>query len=484
VSQLKGWRPYSSLNFSSRFFWKTFFTFSSLLLLTTTIISWLVINQLEAYMMDDFVESLQDKAILLEPTARQLLLSDKPSESPLAAVVNDLAILVNSRITLINNHGEVLFDTNTSTNTPHALYLDRPEIQQALDAPYGVAKRYSSSVNEQMLYLARPVTNQGKPIGFVRVSIALEQIKAQTGSIRNYISAISFASIFIALIACFIISRRVTGPLTEMVSVAQEIRLGNYEAKVNTIPKDEVGKLGKALNMLGNDLQRLDQMRRDFVANVSHEIKTPLTSIKGYVETLANGAIVDPNYNQKFLEKINRNVERLEFLVQDLLSLARIEAEEGKVKLVPVYWHPIIESVVARHEDIIINKNISLTIPQEPTQRPVMGDKEAMTQILENLLSNAIKYTSQDGNITIKFNQYATHLDLTVTDTGIGIPEVDLSRVFERFYRVDKARSREMGGTGLGLSIVKHLVQSMNGGVSVESKLGVGSKFIVQLKLA
>ncbi|MCX6108999.1 MAG: ATP-binding protein [Proteobacteria bacterium] len=252
-----------------------------------------------------------------------------------------------------------------------------------------------------------------------------------------------------------------------------------------------LGRLGDTLNRLGAELtskiaelNRLETVRRDFVANVSHEIKTPLTSIKGYVETLLSGAINEPRTSMRFLEKIERNSERLSNLVQDLLSLARIEATEETLKLTATDWCEVITSVIARNEDVITQKSLRVKVSGISTPQLVMGDREAMTQVLDNLLTNAIKYTPEGGRVSVVLSAKGAQTRLEVEDTGIGIPPEHLDRIFERFYRVDKARSRELGGTGLGLSIVKHLAAAMGGDVQVESSVGIGSKFTVRLQVA
>jgi two-component system phosphate regulon sensor histidine kinase PhoR len=233
------------------------------------------------------------------------------------------------------------------------------------------------------------------------------------------------------------------------------------------------------------NIRRLERIRRDFVANVSHEIKTPLTSIKGYVETILDHEnLGEPETLFRFLSKIDRNVARLESLVHDIISLARIESDEGMIEVVPLDWKPIIHSVLGRHEDALKTKHIKFRTEYPEIPVIVSGDKEAMTQVLENLVSNAVKYTPEGGRITVRLRSDEKFGLMEVEDTGIGIPRKDLDRIFERFYRVDKARSREMGGTGLGLSIVKHLVQGMQGDVAVESEVGVGSLFKVRLALA
>ena len=230
------------------------------------------------------------------------------------------------------------------------------------------------------------------------------------------------------------------------------------------------------------DIRRLELIRRDFVANVSHELKTPLTSIKGFVETLLSGALHDEDKNERFLRRIDVNVERLNHLVSDLLSLARIESQGQDVARQPTDWRDVSREVVKRHRHAIEKKGLTVQVDQRSVV--VLGDAEAMTQILDNLLDNAIQYTPAPGHIDLRFWQSDGFGVLEVADTGTGIPPEDTERVFERFYRVDKARSRELGGTGLGLSIVKHLVGSLHGKIKVESELGRGSRFVVELPLA
>ena len=231
-------------------------------------------------------------------------------------------------------------------------------------------------------------------------------------------------------------------------------------------------------------LRRLEKMRRDFVANVSHEIKTPLTTIRGYVETLLSEGAEDPSIQKRFLEKIERNAMRLTVLVQDILSLAKIESDEELSEADSIGWQEIIHLVVTAHEDMLAEKSIALELPPPGNDLRVAGDRESMLQVLDNLVTNAIRYSTNNGKIKISLAAENGAGVITVTDNSIGIPAKYLDRVFERFYRVDKARSRDVGGTGLGLSIVKHLVMRMRGEISVESEEGRGSAFKVKMPLA
>jgi len=233
-----------------------------------------------------------------------------------------------------------------------------------------------------------------------------------------------------------------------------------------------------------SELRRLERVRQDFVANVSHEFKTPLTAIQGFAETLLAGALEDPKNNRRFLEIIRSHAARLARLTDDLLKLARIEAGKLEVAFQPVSVAELLESCSATTVLKASRKQISFTVKVPPGLPPVLGDPGLLHDLLQNLLDNAIQYTPEGGQIDVSATAEAREAVITVTDTGIGIPLADQERIFERFYRVDAARSREAGGTGLGLSIAKHIVEAHGGRLWVESAVGRGSKFFVAIPLA
>lgn len=231
------------------------------------------------------------------------------------------------------------------------------------------------------------------------------------------------------------------------------------------------------------EVRRLENMRRDFVANVSHELKTPLASIQAYAETLIDGAINDQNNNYTFLGRIVEQSERLHLLIQDLLSIARVESNTTANEYSIVNMAAVLDQCLKYHQPRAEKKAIKLEI-QAPDNAMVYAETEGLRQILDNLVDNAIKYTPENGNVNISLEIQNKRMVLKVQDSGIGISEDHLKRIFERFYRVDKARSRELGGTGLGLSIVKHLVHAFNGTIDVTSNPDEGTTFIVLLPLA
>jgi two-component system phosphate regulon sensor histidine kinase PhoR len=263
------------------------------------------------------------------------------------------------------------------------------------------------------------------------------------------------------------------------------------------------------------DLRRLERLRQEFVANVSHELKTPLTVIKMDVESLQNGAAEDPAHRGPFLERLARQADRLHLLILDLLSLARIESGNEVFDFQSIDVEPLVLACVERVRPRAESKHQTLQIggesriedrscslpaaapgsaavdsgdprsairdPRSSSPVTVWADEEAIDQILDNLLDNAIKYTPDHGRVSVGWRRAGDQVIIEVSDTGIGIPAADLPRIFERFYRVDKARSRVMGGTGLGLAIVKHLVGAMRGSIRADARIGQGSTFTITL---
>lgn len=231
------------------------------------------------------------------------------------------------------------------------------------------------------------------------------------------------------------------------------------------------------------DLERLENVRKDFVANVSHEFRTPLAAIAGYSETLLDGAIDDKNNNRRFLEIIRSNAIRLNSIAADLLTLSELQTREPVLNSEHV---PLAEAIDSALSTIAAEASLrGVKVERGPVDNLViLGSRYRLEQALVNLLANAVKFNKVDGTVRVETKRNGTSVGIMVSDTGVGIPSRDLPRIFERFYRVDKARSRQVGGTGLGLSIVKHIVERMNGAVSATSQLGKGSVFTITLPLA
>jgi two-component system phosphate regulon sensor histidine kinase PhoR len=308
------------------------------------------------------------------------------------------------------------------------------------------------------------------------------------------------AAIFAAaLIVSAFVARRLSHKFNGILDHMRELANGNFHARSGEMGRGELGLLAQKLNETSaklertvqqlqtehTELEKLERIRKDFVINVSHELRTPLASIQGYTETLMEGAIEDDVNRMRFLGIIRHNAERLATLTGDLLTLSRIELKTQDFRFATYSVNGLLGDIVDSIRPIAGRKQIDLILEPAPEETEIFCDSQAVYQILSNLLDNAVKYTPEHGLISVGARNLPTsgerRVEIFVRDTGAGIPPEDQPRLFERFYRVDKARSRELGGTGLGLAIVKHLVRAHGGEVRVESQLAQGSTFLFTL---
>ena len=293
---------------------------------------------------------------------------------------------------------------------------------------------------------------------------------------------------FIQVVRNYKINELLEKVLTDNNVISQEIVLQREEEKILrchfasiTNEKDDI-KGGVIVFTDITELRRLEQVRKDFVANVSHELKTPLTSIIGYVDTLIENENIDEKTSNKFLKIIKDEADRLGILIQDLLNLSKFEDSNPDLK--PGDINKLIDKTISILEEKAAKKNIKIKKEIEENLSQVFMVKEQIEQVMINLIDNAIKYTFENGLIKVKALSKNNKILIEVEDNGLGIPEKDKDRIFERFYRVDKARSRSMGGTGIGLSIVKHIIKNHDSEIKLESERGKGSKFWFYLKKA
>jgi two-component system phosphate regulon sensor histidine kinase PhoR len=504
------------------------------------------------------------------------------------------------RVSLIAPDGRVLADSERPGDAIATMdnHADRPEVRAALEGRVGSAVRRSVTVDAPLIYVALPLMQAGRVVGVLRLAEPIAAVTASYERLRSAALAGGAVALLVALGIGLFVAGRVTRPVVEMQDVARQMSEGNFEVRAPARSPDEIGTLGRSLNVMagrlrekigdlereqakatavldamvegviatdGHDhiilinerargtfglgparverrpllevvrnvnlhdvlvasreavdgsvvsreirlvepadrvlqvhavglrftgdergvvmilhditeLRRLEQVRTEFVANVSHELRTPLTAIQGYLETLLDGALEEREHARKFLEIVFRHTERLGRLTDDLTDLSNIELGKVSLRLEPTSVAEIADSVLA-----IISPRASagqVTVEAKlPADLPrVLADRDRLSQILINLVDNAVKYTPKGGHVAV--DGRATEqgmVEVAVRDTGVGIPKADLPRLTERFYRVDKARSRDLGGTGLGLAIVKHLVMAHGGELDIESELWKGT---------
>ena len=561
------------------------------------------VNSMRQFFLEQYRNNLAIEARLLENQLKPLVLSRDYVK--IDALCKSFREDINTRITVILADGKVVGDTMEDPR-----YMDnhgqRPEILMNMEGGSGHSIRYSATLQQEMMYVARPLLVRGEIKAFIRTSMAITAIEDELTMIQRDRIIWGLIIAVIAAIISLVISRKIAHPIEEMKIGAQHFAKGEldyrlplpeisefaslaesmnqmatqlesrivtiinqrneYEAvlssmiegviaidndeKVLNVNQAAAGMLGINTNILKrptiqemvrnskmqsyitdtlekgriitndivitrrntdvvfnfrsmplydageqqmgalvviNDVTRLrllENMRRDFVANASHELKTPLTAIKGFVETLINNPVTeDPAEADRFLQIIIKHVDRLNTIIEDLLSLARIEKlTDDKLGIIPQTGDikAVIESAAQIVQVIAEKKEITINIA---THNPLQTrfDDTLLEQAVVNLLENAIKYSSEQSEVKADFGVAGKEIFISVSDNGPGIHSQHLPRLFERFYRADKARSRELGGTGLGLAIVKHIAQLHSGRVSVASTLGKGSTFTIYL---
>ncbi|MCX6140678.1 MAG: ATP-binding protein [Candidatus Kapabacteria bacterium] len=276
---------------------------------------------------------------------------------------------------------------------------------------------------------------------------------------------------------------RLLDPIERIIEVTHAIAEGAVSTRIETNARStrEIARVASAINRLAqkavrdiDEMRRLERVRSEFIANVSHELRTPIFSVQGYLETLLDGAMDDPEVSQQFLEKAYNNALRLNALLSDLIDISRIESGELKFSFRYFDMGDLLRELV--HQMEIRAQQRKVTVHCEVVgEVTVYGDKERLTQVMTNLFDNAVKYNTDGGHVYVRAEKIENAVRISVRDTGIGIPDEHLTRIFERFYRVDKDRSRAVGGTGLGLAIVKHILEAHHAPITVQSVAGEGT---------
>ena len=302
-------------------------------------------------------------------------------------------------------------------------------------------------------------------------------------SFNEALAYAALASSVIAIVVSMFFSRRVISPLQDVMNASQRIAEGNYNDRVDVHTSDELGQLAMRFNQMAEKLEQVEAMRRRLIGDVSHELRTPLTAIKGSMEGLMDGVLPA---NDETYQQIHLEADRLSRLVDDLQELSRVEAHAYQLDIRPTDFSNIVRTVARRLSTQLESKRISLDLNLSPDLPNVLADEDRTMQVLTNLVSNAIQYTNENGTITLSVSRLGNEMHVSVRDTGVGIPAEHLPHIFDRFYRVDKSRSRQAGGgSGIGLTIAKHFVEAQGGRIWVESEgESKGSAFIFTLPFA
>ncbi len=386
------------------------------------------------------------------------------------ALADEAGRALNRRVTLIDPSGRVVGDSEFDGSSLSALrnHATRPEVIEALRSGIGTSRRRSASRGDEELYVAVKTES-----GIARVSVGTNAVDAIFNRAQRDIFAAGLVALVAAMLIAFLFARNVSRPIVQLRDVAHALADRDFSDRELEHGPGEVGDLAASLQSLSTRLEALEKVRRDFVANVSHELRTPLTIVGGFAETLAED---DPplETRKEFAGMIVSNTRRMQRIVDDLLDLSRIESGGWIPKPEEVNVSDTVEEVLASLETSATAKGLSVRTYIPASASTAYADRTAIRQILSNLIENAIRHTAQ-GVVTVFSESDPEGVWVGVRDTGEGIAPDHVSRIFERFYRVDAGRAREQGGTGLGLAIVRHMTEAHGGKVRVSSRLGEGS---------
>jgi two-component system phosphate regulon sensor histidine kinase PhoR len=568
------------------FFIKLFLTYFGILTLFMTSAAFIGGSLIRKQTEKILARDLEKIGITLRPQVQALLSSEKIRE--LDEWINYQGRQADIRLTVILPDGSVPADSRKDHLAMES-HWDRPEFSEAMQGRIGRAFRFSQTLNEQMLYVAVPVMEEGKVLAVVRASVSAAEIENLFADLRLRLMWSLAISLSVALFLAAWISRSQSRPVEELIAAARQVSTGNFETKVFLTGSDELRELAWAFNTMTEKVKqlfeqqtrqqeefnlvlssiqegllvvdrdqrvlmtnpsfrkmagafapegklywevlrapelleafgrvkakqtsdaceisvsdkiylcsltpvpgkseivvlffditerkKLENIKRDLVSNISHEFRTPLTSIKGFLEAIETEEDIQ---HKDYLEILKRNTDRLIAITHDLLLINQLEQGRSVLQIELQDLGNIAQNTVHMFESMAAEKGLKLLIQVEPELPRINGDRYMLEQMLVNLLQNAVRYTEK-GEIILQVRKQNEEVEIEVTDTGIGIPEKDLPRIFERFYVVDRSRSRRLGGTGLGLSIVKNIAVQHKGRVEVKSRIGAGSTFSVFL---
>ncbi|SCG82305.1 sensor histidine kinase [Proteiniborus sp. DW1] len=390
---------------------------------------------------------------------------------------------LNTKVWVVDKMGYVYGVSNRSETRLIGRQLTEDDIVSVLKGNI-IAKRgsYDEYFNSPVMTVGIPIFINGKVENGIFMHSPIYEVKETLKETYKIIIYSMLISMTIALVLLYFISQRISRPIKEMNEITKVIASGEFDKRVSIMSKDEIGQLAVSFNYMAGELDKLEEMRKGFIADVSHELRTPLTLIKGYVKGLMDVELSEET-REEYLDIIYRETGRLTELINNLLDLSKMESGKNILNMEKFDINELIRRTIVNYSNKLEEKdiNIEARFAQDPTL--VMADKDSISQVISNLVDNAIKFMNNGGNLFVKTEMKEDKVFISIKDTGIGIPENELNNIWQRFYKGDKSRSRQIKGTGLGLSIVKEIIKSHNEQIWVESKIGEGTVFCFTLKL-
>lgn len=431
------------------------------------------------YLIEKTSESMYDEANLLASTYSDIYGGKNVSLETAKPQLEAVATYLNTTAWVLDNRGTIIAETSPATHVTMCIADFDPTA--AGNKSY-IIGNFFDTFSEEMLSVTAPITGNFKTYGYVVLHLPMSQVFQGENEILNIVYMTSVIIFLLSLIILLVFTKTVYFPLKSITAGAKEYADGNldYTIKVNT--EDEMGYLANTLNYMSDELNKMEDYQRSFIANVSHDFRSPLTSIKGYLEAILDGTI-PPELYDKYLHIVIAETERLNKLTQSMLALNSMDSK-GFLSRSNFDINRVIKDTAASFEGTCNAKNIVLELTFTDDVIMVHADLGKIQQVLYNLIDNAIKFSHTDSIIYIQTFPRYEKIFVSVKDTGIGIPRDSINKIWSRFYKTDTSRGKDKKGTGLGLAIVKDIIQAHGENIDVVSTLGVGTEFIFTLPKA
>lgn len=437
----------------------------------------LIIFGLETFMFFFLHSAIVDSRVEEELSALQArgnshrAILEKHFNAETIAHVTLMESEANTDVVITNSFGKVL---DSSDQIDH--------FNKYLEIPYSNIPREGKVVEgnwqeEPLIATISPVEQNGKVVGFVYMFQNTKSVHALISRLNEHFLFAGLISISLTIIIIIFLSKALTKPLIKMKDATSQISKGNFDVFLAKRGNDELGELSKSIQLLANDLKYLKKERNEFLASISHELRTPLTYIKGYTDIILKRNLPIEE-RQAYLNIILEETNRLSVLIKDLFDLAKIDKNTFVIQKEQINLHDFLLSIERKLSPAFLERNMNLRI-SSPSNIFILADPARLEQIILNLLDNSMKYSSEGAETKINVSKEKHSIQITVRDNGKGIPSEDIPFIFNRFHRVDKARTRSLGGTGLGLAIVKELVDKHGGDITVKSELGKWTEFVL-----
>ena len=431
------------------------------------------------YIINQRAQNLYSEAYLIADTYAKGLYSSRTSLETVTLQLDSLSVYMDADIRIISPDGIIILDT-ASSDPDTAVVIPNFDPSSGGSSYYLVGNLFGS-FDEEVLSVICPIITKYRTKGYVTIHISMEEIEAQCNSLLN-ISYITLIIMFLlSLIILIFFTTLVYIPLRKITKGAESFADGNYHYEVNVDSRDEMGYLAAALNYMSGKIADSEDDQKKFIANVSHDFRSPLTSIKGYLEAMLDGTI-PPEMHEKYLGIVLNETERLTKLTNGLLALNNLNTKGMHLDITDFDINDTVRKVAETFEGTCRKKSIAIELVLTGEELYVHADKGRIEQIIYNLTDNAVKFSNHDSVIKIETTEKKNKIYVSVKDNGIGIPPEDISMIFNRFYKSDASRGKDKKGTGLGLSIVKEILNAHSENINVISTPGEGSEFIFSLQ--